>query len=204
MRRNLLLLSSLLVMLATGLGAAGAMVRGTWADLEPRDPPGVGDPPLAQVLRLPDGTRSVRAAIRLGHRPDEVWQIITDYDHYGDICSFIRGAELEHGSDGCRVRGRAVTPVPLSLPFQIELKHEQELLEYTSSWDEASGDVLVNRGAWRVRPVGDGEALLSLSLEVQVRGVPDWLLRNISLHRLRAVLQAVEGRLMDGPSGKAW
>src|SRR5437764_1131349 len=101
MRRNKLLLSSLLVVLATGAVAVAAVVRGTWADAEPRDPAQVGDAPVAQVLRLPDGSRQVRASIRLAHLPDEVWQAITDYDHYGDICSFIHGAEVEHGPDGC-------------------------------------------------------------------------------------------------------
>jgi hypothetical protein len=205
MRRNKLLLSSLLVVLATGVAVVAAMARGSWADDERRDPAGVGDGPLAQVLRLPDGSRQVRASIRLAQPPDVVWQAITDYDHYGDICSFIHGAQVEHGPDGCRVCGNAVTPVPLSLPFTIELKHQQDLLEYTSSWDEPSGDVLVNRGAWQVRPAGDGESLLSLSLEVQVRCVPTWLLRNISRQRLGDVLRAVEQRLMEGrPSGKPW
>jgi hypothetical protein len=203
MRRNKLLLACLAVVALTLALTAAAIARGTWAEDEPRDPDRLGEP-LAQVLQLPDGSRQVRAAIRLAQPLDEVWVAITDYDHYGDICSFIRAAEVKHGPDGCRVRGTAVTGVPLSLPFTIELRHRQDLLEYESSWDEASGDVLVNRGAWLLRPAGDGGTLLSLSLEVQVRGVPTWLLRNISRGRLRAVLRAVERRLVEGPSGKEW
>ncbi len=203
MRRNKLVLACLVVVALTLALAAAAVARGTWGEDGPCDPDRVGEP-LVQVLRLADGSRQVRACIRLAEPPDEVWQAITDYDHYGDICSFIRGAEVEHGPDGCRVRGSAVTGIPLSLPFTIELRHRQDLLEYESSWDEPSGDVLVNRGAWLVRPADDGGTLLSLSLEVQVRGVPTWLLRNISRQRLRAVLLAVQRRLMEGPSGKAW
>ncbi len=205
MRRNKLLLSSLLVVLGTGVALAAAAIRGTWADDEPRDPARVGDPPVAQVLRLPDGGREVRAAIRLPHPPEEVWLAVTDYDHYGDLCEFIHGAQVEHGPDGCRMTGNAVTPLPVCLPISLDMKHQQELLEYTASWDAPSGDVLVNRGAWRARPVGDGETLLSVSLEIEVRGVPTWLLRNLSRRRLCHVLRAVEQRLLNGrPSGKPW
>jgi hypothetical protein len=43
-----------------------------------------------------------------------------------------------------------------------------------------------------------------LSLEVQVRGIPTFILRNLSLHRLHQVVLAVEHRLGTGPTGKKW
>ena len=133
-----------------------------------------------RVVQLPDGAKDVCAAVLLPHSLEEVWEAVTDYDHYGDICSFIRATDVTRGPDGCKVVGRAKTPLPGDIPFTIELKHEQELFEYRSTWDEASGDVLVNRGGWVARPMGDRETLLLIRLEVQVRGVPTFLLRNLS------------------------
>ena len=197
-----LLVPALTVLLLTGLGLT-VFVRGTWADAAPREPASARDGPIARVVQTAEG-KEVCAAIRLPFPTDEVWQAITDYEHYGDICSFIHGAELTRGPDGCRVVGQARTPLPSDVPFTIELKHEQELFEYRSSWDECSGDVLVNRGGWVVRPAGEDETLLMLRLEVQVRGLPTFLLRNLSRHRLCDVLRAVHRRLLDGPSGKPW
>jgi hypothetical protein len=55
-----------------------------------------------------------------------------------------------------------------------------------------------------VRAAGQDETLLAISLEVQVRGVPTFLLRNLSRHRLCEVLRAVERRLREGPAGRPW
>jgi hypothetical protein len=196
------LVPALVMLLLAGLSLT-VFVRGTWADTAPREPASGSDGPIARVVQTAAG-KEVCAAIRLSFPMDEVWRAITDYEHYGDICSFIHGAELTRGPDGCRVVGQARTPLPCDVPFTIELKQEQELFEYRSSWDESSGDVLVNRGGWVVRPAGEDETLLMLRLEVQVRGVPTFLLRNLSRHRLCEVLRAVHRRLLDGPSGKPW
>jgi hypothetical protein len=195
----------LLVALTPLLGLGLLFARGTWADDVSRDPPPGDASPTVQILRHSDGSRQVRAAIRLAHPPDQVWQAITDYEHYGDLCSFIHGAKVEHGPDGCRVQARADTTLPGGLPFAMTMTHRQELFEYTSTWDEASGAVRVNRGGWHLRPAGDGtESLLALSVEIQVRGVPTWLIRNLWRGRLAHAVVAVRKRLVDGPSGKPW
>ena len=53
-------------------------------------------------------------------------------------------------------------------------------------------------------PLGPRETLLEVSLEVQVRRVPTFVLRNLSLGRLREVGLAVARRMREGPSGKPW
>ena len=184
--------------------ALGVFVRGTNAETTPYEPVSVSEGPIARVVQMTDGTKTVCAAIRLPFALEEVWEVITDYDHYGDICSFLRATDLTRGPDGCKVVGRAKTPLPGDMPFTLELKHEQELFEYRSTWDDTSGDVLVNRGGWVARPIGDRETLLLIRLEVQVRGVPTFILRNLSRYRLCEVLRAVQHRLTDGPSGKSW
>jgi hypothetical protein len=204
MRRGYRLLVPGLVLLMSVAGALGIFLRGTYAQSAPPEPVSAHGEPIASVVQRPDGTKEVCAVIRLSFPMDEVWQVITDYDHYGDICSFIHGAETERGPDGCKVVARATTLLPADVPFAIELKHEQELFEYRSSWDQASGDVEVNRGGWVARPVGERETLLMIRLEVQMRGIPTFILRNLSRYRLCEVLRAVRQRLTEGPLGKPW
>jgi hypothetical protein len=111
---------------------------------------------------------------------------------------------MERGPDGGTIVGLARTPLPRDVPFSIELKNEQDLFEYRSMWDQASGDVLVNRGGWIARPVGQRETLLLIRQELQMRSVPTFLLRNLSRYRLCEVLRAVKRRLDEGPQGKPW
>ncbi len=90
------------------------------------------------------------------------------------------------------------------MPFTVEMRHEQMLQQYVSSWDQPSGELLVNRGQWILTPVGMRETMIEVSLEIHVRRVPTFILRNISLGRLREVALALDRRLRDGPSGKKW
>ena len=199
--------SRLLLVLPPALvvGALGAaLVRGSWAEA-PRDPPALDAGPVCQVCPAPGGGKEVRCAARLAYPLEQVWGAVTDYDHYGDICECLHADAVHHEPDGrCLVAARARSFLGGEVPFAAELRHEQNLDEYSVSWDQPDGRVVVNRGRWLLRPAGPSETLVSLSLEVQVRGVPTFVLRNLSLHRLRDVVLAVERRLRDGPSGKAW
>jgi hypothetical protein len=131
--------------------------------------------------------------------------VVTDYDNYGDICSCIQAGQIVHEPDGrCLLEAKAESGLTTRVPFEVELRHEQELFRRVSAWDQASGDVLVNRGKWVLTPAGKGQTLLVLSLEVQVRGIPTFFLRNQSLYRLRQVVLGVERRLRTGGTGKKW
>ena len=199
--RSFRLLALPAALLAGALGAA--VVRGTRAE-KPLDPPPAAGP-VCQVCRAPGGGKEVRCAARLPYPLERVWEVVTDYGHYGDICECLHADDVRHEPDGrCLLKGRVRSLLSGTVPFAAELRHEQGLDEYVISWDRPDGRVLVNRGRWRLRPVGRAETLVALSLEVQVRGVPTFVLRNLSLHRLREVVRALERRLRDGPSGKTW
>jgi hypothetical protein len=187
------------------LAFLGFLVRGTWADTTPRNPSRSEDPPVTQLLRQPDGTLEVRSAVLLPHPLEEVWLAITDYEHYGDICSCVQASRIQYDPAG-PTRIEAVTPIGLGqrIPFSVTMRYEQNLYEYVAAWDEPAGEVVVNRGRWVLQPVGQQETLLSLSLEVQVRHVPDFILRNISLSRVEDVVRNTQRRLREGPSGKTW
>lgn len=203
-QRKLLLIP---VGLLTALTAAAlaVFVRGSWSDTERRVPAEPGAEPVCYVYQNAAAEKEVRCAIRLAAPMDEVWAVITDYEHFGDICSCVHAARIAHEPDGnCRLEARANALPPGQMPFAVEMRHEQLLHQYVSSWDEPTGELLVNRGQWVLTPLTPHETLLEVSLEIQVRHVPTFILRNLSFGRLREVALAVERRLRDGPSGKTW
>jgi hypothetical protein len=202
-RKWLCLPIGLLLVLAAAMLAL--FVRGTWADTQRRIPSGIDEGPVCYVHQDESGEKEVCCAIRLAVPMDEVWEAITDYEHFGDICSCVHADRIVHEPDGrCRLEARANSVPPGQLPFAVEMRHEQMLEQYTSSWDQPSGEVQINRGRWVLTPLGPRETLLEVSLEVQVRRVPTFLLRNLSLSRLREVGLAVARRLREGSAGQPW
>jgi hypothetical protein len=201
--------------LAAGVGASAAVlvavvglaayVRGTWADGEARVPASVEAGPLCHLYDMPGEGKQVRCAMLLPYSLDRVWEAVTDYDNYGDICCYVHAADLTYDPNGTlRIEGSAQSAFGGTVPFAAEIRHEQQLDRYRTSWDQPSGDVLVNRGHWIVTPTGPSETLLELTLEVQMRKIPTFILRNISMYRLPHEVRAVEQRLRTNGPGKKW
>jgi hypothetical protein len=202
-RRRLLLAPAGLLGVALVVVLAAA-ARGTWSDDSPCYPR-AGAGPVAQVLRTAEGGREVRSATRLPFPLDEVWTVITDYENLGDVCTCVVGERIAHEPDGtCRVEARARSGLPGFVPFRAEMRHDRGLQRYVASWDESDSRVQVNRGRWEPTPAGPQETVVALSLEVEVRGVPTFVLRSLSLQRLPAVLRSLESRLHRGGPGKKW
>ncbi len=173
--------------------------RGSWAE-SPREP-APGEPPLAQVV---DGElgRHVRAVVRVPYSIEEVWQVLTDHDRYADVCPYLHQPKFEPDPDRTthltgRIQGWANT-----FPLDLQLRQEQLLDEYRSSWDGGEGEVLANRGHWSVRRLGPRESLLEVAVAVEVRRVPTFLLRILLRDRLRVVLANVQARLDE--SAENW
>jgi hypothetical protein len=185
----------LTLFLAMALLTTGACLRGMRTS-RPRDPEPGDDGPLAQVCLSPHGTREVRSAIRLAHPLDEVWEVITDYGNYGDMGPFCQADAIHYDPRGtCDLKVRIDSGLATTLPCSVRMHHEQHLQEYIAWWDQPDGDVIVNRGRWVLRPLGPRETLLSVTLEVEVSGIPTFILRTISLHRLPRTLLGIKARL---------
>jgi ribosome-associated toxin RatA of RatAB toxin-antitoxin module len=183
----------------------GAYVRGTWADTAPVMPTNMSSGPVCQVLEMPGEGKQVRCAMLLPYSLEQIWEAVTDYDNYGDICPYIHEGTIAHDPNGtCRLEAKVETGLSAEVLFQAAIQHEQMLHRYQTTWDEPSGDVLVNRGHWILTPLGPVETLVELTLEVEVRGVPTFVLRNLSLRRLPAVVRAVEQRLRTNGVGRKW
>ena len=192
-RKRLWIPSVLLLVLV--LAGLGFYVRGTWADTQERDPASVADGTVTQLLRKPDGALLIRCAIRIKATPKQVWAVVTDYNTHNDFIPYASKVTAAHDPDGrWHVAGVAHSRIWGDWPFDTHVVHveDQAKQEYHTAWDEKNdGLIALNRGGWRLSPVGDGETLLVYTLQVEVPQYPAFVLRNIVMDRLHSVLKAV-------------
>jgi hypothetical protein len=194
-RRRWLIIPLVLLLLFAGV-TAWLYVRGTWADGKPRDP-GTGEPPIAQLYQPPDGRTCIRAAALLPWPRNQVWRIVTDYEHYDQFLPYLADVAVTSEKDGCHMTGEAKSAFSGYWPFAIDIREQKGEQEWSATWDQPAGkEVLVNRGGWMLIDRGK-QTLLVLTLEAEVKGTPTFILRNVFLHRLPIVLKAIEERLTE-------
>ncbi len=180
-----------------GLLLLGAYVRGTWADTTPKDPTSSADGVVCHLYRTPDGHTPVRCAVLLDHPIDRVWKVVTDYDHYGEIFPTLATVPvkvLRVDVGGYHLSGVAHSVLG-DWPFNIHINHKVTPEQRVASWNDTAGDVRLNRGSWTLTPKGPGKTLLVYSLEVEIKGYPNFLVRNVLLSRQPGVMGAVVERL---------
>lgn len=170
-------------------------VRGTWADTVPRNPTTPEAGIVCQLLQTPDGAKQVRCAVVLDAPPPLVWRVVTDYDHFPETFPTITSAEARPEGDGL-FHLNFVLQTPIGpMPVEAQIRHVETPERSTASWDQPSGDLLVNRGSWEVTPADAGRTLLVYTLEVAVRHYPDFLVRNALLSRQPKIVDAVRRRV---------
>jgi uncharacterized protein YndB with AHSA1/START domain len=157
---------------------------------------------VSQVYQAPDGGKRVRAAVVLPYPREQVWKVVTDYPHYGDFLPYLGDLEVTPTESGCHMKGQARSALPGWWPFEIDIRQEQSPDGWSAGWDQPGDPVRVNKGGWLLTPAGEGQTLLVLYLETEVRGTPTFLIRNVYLHRLKEVLRAV-GRRVEAQAGGA-
>jgi ribosome-associated toxin RatA of RatAB toxin-antitoxin module len=192
-KRWLLVPAALLALVLAA--AAVAYARGTWADTRPHDPASPADGPVSQVYQAPDGGKEVRCAVLLPYPREQVWKVVTDYEHYGDFLPYLADLEVTPAEGGCHMKGQAKSALPGWWPFEVDIRQEQTAERWSAGWDQPGDPVRVNKGGWVLTPAGEGQTLLVLHLETEARGTPTFLIRNVYLHRLKEVLRAVGRRV---------
>jgi ribosome-associated toxin RatA of RatAB toxin-antitoxin module len=193
-RRRWLIIPLVLFILLIAL-TAWTYVRGTWADTQPRHPEAINRP-VCQLYRDPDGKTWVRAVVLLRHPTSAVWAVVTDYAHYDQFLPYLDNIQVTPMKDGAHMKGDARSVVAGYWPFTLDVHETRDGEVQHAEWDAEPGEqVLVNRGGWTVRETTPDETLLELRLEAEVKGYPTFILRNMFLHRLPLVLDAVEQRL---------
>jgi len=171
---------------------AAAVVRGTWADSEPKDPAGPEDGVVCRLYRPPGGEWQVRCAVVLEQPLEEVWAAVTDYDHFGEIFPTLKSVdEVERRPDGSvRLTGEARSAIG-TWPYDIVVTHARDPGRRVASWEGGSGRVRVLRGSWEVKLASRRRTLLVYASHVEIKGYPDWLVVNALLLRQPKVVRAV-------------
>lgn len=160
------------------------------------DPSDAAESVHCAVRRLPDGTLPVRCALVLNSPREQVWSVITDYDHYTQIFPYLTecsGARL----DDTRYHLTAVasSPLYLSWPFTATISHSKNEPQWKTTWNDASGKITTERGSWTLTALDANRTLLAYTLELRIKHVPVLLLDNILLDNLPKVLRAVKTHL---------
>jgi hypothetical protein len=168
-----------------------AYIRGTWADTVAQNPSSSAQGVIIQLYRNPEGQKQIRCALILDQSPDQVWAVVTDYANHDKIHRYVSKIEVTPKDNGSfHLLGVAHSSLWGDWPYEVHVFHEEapELGTYRSWWDEPSGPITLNRGAWSLQPVEGGKTLLIYTLEIEVGGYPTWLIRNLVLDRVGKVV----------------
>jgi carbon monoxide dehydrogenase subunit G len=176
--------------------AAGALwLRGTLAGTAERNPASPAEGVLTQLLLTPEGRKVVRCAAVFAQPPATVWKAVTDYAGFERIFPTVKAVKTGIEADGRHRFACDVTSLLGTWPVDVRIRHEEAPGKYTASWDEPTGDVLVNRGSWTLLPAPGDQTLVVYTLDVEVRRLPGFLVRAVLLSRQRTVVEALRSYL---------
>jgi len=181
-----------LLLLLGGLYARGTRVSTT--PLDPREP---AAKPTRQLGQGRDGPR-VEAAMVIERPADEVWAVVTDYAHFGEIFQpplwtlRVEAAELD--ATHRELRGEAASRL-WRFPIDVTVEHRAEADgARVASWDSPDAGA-VNRGRWVVRPLGPTRTQVLYEAEVRAPGYPAFLVNSLLLAEVGYLLTAVRDRV---------
>jgi hypothetical protein len=104
----------------------------------------------------------------------------------------LESTSAKRQSDGTyKLIGVVASPVG-RWPFDDDITHEESAERYRASWDNSRGSLKLNRGSWTLTPAGPEKTLVVYALEVEVRRVPAFLIRNALLSREIVVIESIE------------
>jgi uncharacterized protein YndB with AHSA1/START domain len=170
------------------------IVRGNWTDAHPSNPSSASDGVVTQLLRNSEGRIQIRAAMVVKVPPENVWKVVTDYDHFADVFPNISTSKGIREPDGRWHLTGEVRSIVGRWPMDLHVQHEESASKFVASWDEPHATWKVNRGSWVVAPHGNRESLLEYNLELKVSPFPDFVVRAVLLEQLRPVMKVVANR----------
>jgi uncharacterized protein YndB with AHSA1/START domain len=175
--------------------AVGALlgVRGTLANETVRNPSTSKDRASKQLVLGPDGRKRVRYARVLDHPPEAVWEAITSFGDYPEIFGRVGASQLiEEDDTQARIQMTVTSGVYGDWPFELQLSKRVAPGEWVLSWDQPGESVTVNRGGWTLVPAGPGGTLVVYEVDVEVKGVPVFFVRNVIMTRIREPIRSVQ------------
>ncbi len=178
--------------------------RGTHAETSERNPAAASEGPVTQLLSE-GGHTVVRSAILVPAPAAAVWKVVTDYESHPQFIRYIADLKSRKLDDGrVQLIGMAHSRLWGDFPFDIAMTHVEKPAqgEYTATWNEESkGGFRVDRGGWTVKARGNEESLLIFTKEAAVEGFPDFLVRNIFLDRVGAIVESVRKEVAKRTGG---
>lgn len=133
--------------------------------------------------------------IRVDNSVDRVYNLLIDYDLYPEIMPEIKGVNVlsqRRISDTVEFTGRMIKWVRSTLRLR---KFENREI----NWRQLEGDFLLNRGSWKLRPVGEAATEVKFILKADIgASVPRFIVRKAlelsiprMLHRFRREAELV-------------
>lgn len=172
------------------LATALLWARGSWIHGEARDPASSSEGVVAQVVRVPEG-KCVRCSVLVDAAPDAVWAAVTDYDHFPDTFDKLKDVKItREPGDLVRFSGTAVTPLE-AWSYGVLIHHETKPDRRVAWWDETGTPFATNRGSWTITSAPGGKTLLVYQLEIKIRFYPNFVVRNVLLSKLPAIVGAI-------------
>jgi uncharacterized membrane protein len=171
------------------------LVRGTWADTEPRNPATSSDGIVRQLLLTKEGRKDVRCAVVLDASPEAVWKIVTDYEHFETILPHLGPMKVVREPDGhFHLTGNVTSPLG-DFPIDTRVAHHESPDVSTASWDQPGGRMTVNRGSWTLTRQGPSSTLVVYTLDTEVPPFPAFMVRCVLLHELKVGARCVAAEL---------
>jgi hypothetical protein len=195
----------LLLVLVLGL-LGWAYIRGTWGEQSPYIPKSSAEGVVAHLLDMNDGRKVVHVVTVVDFPIDDVWAVVTDYNHFQDIFPYVKAAQAaeeapEKGKRVLHLTGTVSTPVG-DWPLDLHIKLEEFIGDCVAAWDEPSERLPLNRGRWFLRSMGEDRTLVMYWREVEAPPYPPFLVRAALLSGLKPVVAAVDKRLRDRGAAK--
>jgi uncharacterized protein YndB with AHSA1/START domain len=170
-------------------------VRGSWADTDEQNPATSAEGTVTQLHQTPDGHKQVRCARVFDHPIEDVWRVVTDYDHFPEIFPHVVSTKAEkEGPDLYHITGTVTTPAG-AWDFETRVHHKESSDDKVASWDEPGGQLTVERGRWALKRLDSGHTLLVYIQEIEVQNYPAFVVRALLRYQLPSIVEAVEKRL---------
>jgi hypothetical protein len=180
------------------------VVVGLCPDIIRRNPATPAEGIVCQVYQPPGEPAQARGAVVVPFPLEEVWAVVTDYEHYGDVCSSIHGAAVTYDPGGpTMLTGQGDTLLRGRMPFRVQMDYERRLDRWTVTWTGDGGKV-DNRGRWVLTPTERAESLVELEQDVCVDGIQPVFIRTFLMPRMRQSLALLCERLENGPGNRSW
>ena len=111
--------------------------------------------------------RQISAKIRIPHSVEQVWQILTDYDHLADfIPSLSRSRRIQHPEGGIRIE-QIGTQALLRVKFCARVVLDMvEKMPHQLDFQMVEGDFKSFCGNWTLQPLANGSTELCYTVVV--------------------------------------